>query len=635
MSRRTHSRSRSSSKRSAGKHAKAWAGANPPDGRAAAEKRERQERFRSHSLPLLVLVFVAFLAYANAWPDNFVLDDAMFSPNMRTLGLSPADVASYFTEDVWASIGGGTYLYRPLLLVSIALDMQVFGNWMAGYHLVNILLHILVSVAVFGLVRSLLPATGAERRNSSLVSLLAALVFAVHPIHTEVVNSVFNRSDMLAGLGVIGGLWWFLQRLDKNTRRAWVGLGLIYLLALFCKETSIVMPALAVVVLWFSRPGDWRERIRECLPVFWLLVPLAIYLGLRAHALGTASMSGTAAAETENLGNLLPAMGLHLNMGKLLPAIAVWYDSLKLMVWPHPLFVFHGASASNEWFALGVQLAVIALALIAFIRKSPGLLVGLLFFYISILPASRIVGGVLSAPHLAERYLYLPSVGLTIALACGLGWLIARYSTKAVLIPTLITLILLTPVTWARNADWASLLSLAESDYQNGSRSGKTLQTFIAALHGEREYYRAAALCNKHADQLSRRWFMSATCGQVYEKLRRYDKAEEAYHLAMNSKRGKASAHFALATMYLGMNRRNDAEVEFQSAIAAEQQGFMKAYLEAEMLMQLYPDDRLRLLEAKGRLEDCIALQPQFPPSHQKLAELNERLGTGSGPTNR
>ena len=71
------------------------------------------------------------------------------------------------------------------------------------------------------MIRYLLLVCGGESPRSAYAALLAALVFAVHPIHTEVVNSIFNRSEMLVSLGVAGGLWWFLPTVDKQPWKAW------------------------------------------------------------------------------------------------------------------------------------------------------------------------------------------------------------------------------------------------------------------------------------------------------------------------------------------------------------------------------------------------------------------------------
>jgi len=629
MSKRKHSRGKHTSPSRAKPKKGPAKRTFPANGEFNLSRRLDGEGLEAHLFPLIILIVVSVIAYANAWPDNLTLDDSIFSSGSPFSRFDLTDIGRIFGDDLWAAIGGGTGLYRPLLLISVAIDMQLFGDWVAGYHLVNIMLHTLVTIAVYGFVRHLLVVSGGERPASAYAAMLAALIFAVHPVHTEVVNSVFNRSDMLVTLGIVAGLWWFLTVLDKNPRKAWAVLSLVYLLILFCKESGIVLPAITVTVLWFTTPGNWRVRLRRCLPVFCLLIPLGIYLALRLHALeAPGQMEGVVAKTANQAGDkrILPYISSYFHWGKLAAAIKVWFDSLKLILWPHPLFAFHGVSQSNVWIALSAQVVLLAIALARFLQKRPGLLLGLLFFYLTILPSSRVIGRLPIVPLLAERFLYLPSVGLTIVLGFGLYWLLRRFAPRTVVTSIVIFMLVLTPLTWARNEQWSSTLLLVETDYQNGRHSGKTLTNLIGALQHEREFSKASALCDRHDDTFTQAWYLSTLCGQVYEYHKRYDKAEHAYRSALNRKEGMASAHLSLASMYLRLNRKNDAKEQFELAIMTEKKGFMKEFLSAEMLMQLYPSNRERLLEARTHLEKTVELQPQYQYGHQRLNELNDIL---------
>jgi tetratricopeptide (TPR) repeat protein len=607
--------------------------------------RAGRENFRIQVLPLIILTLAASLAYANAWPDTLIWDDKVFAVDNRLLGVSLSDVQHYFTDDVWATVGASTDLYRPLLLLSVALDIHLFGDWVAGFHLVNIFLHVLVTLAVFGLIRYLLLVFGGESPKSAYAALLAALVFAVHPIHTEVVNSIFNRSEMLVSLGVAGGLWWFLPTVDRHPWKAWGLLCLVYLVIMLCRETGIVLPAITVVFLWLTTTGNWRQRLRKCLPVLWLLLPLAIYLGLRANALDAPmtmeEMTGnTAASETVQTvddsvpkpitrpgrGQGIPVLGLYFSSTKLLPAITVWFDSINLMFWPNPLLTFHERSSTNQWLALAAQLAVLGFAAVLLVRKKPGLFLGLAFFYLAILPASRIIGEPGTLPHLAERYLYMPSVGITIVLAFGLGWLVQRVEVKTAVVPVLLAITLLTPLTWVRNAQWRSTVRLAEADYRNNRESVMLLEVLVSSLLMKGDLINAEALCDENTQHFPQRWYLAGNCGQVYASLKHWDKAELAFRDASRNADGAATAHYGMAVMYLRLDRRDEATTQFEQAVASEKLPFMQQYLSAEMLMRLYPKDRTRLLEAKTHLEKSIELQPQYYHGRQRLEELNAMI---------
>ena len=596
------------------------------------------------------LFLVAWIAYANALHNNLVFDDVAFSAGNRIWNLDFSSIGLYFTSDVWASTGNQSGLYRPLFLLAVAAEATIFGDWYVGYHLVNVLLHSLVAVALFSLVRYLLSATGSLRRPAAYAALLSVLVFVVHPINTEVVNSIFNRSGMLVTLGVVAGLCWFLPKVKNSPGTAWSGISLLYLLILFCKETAIMFPAILVATLLYDTPGNWQTRLRKCIPVVWMILPIILFFMLRSIALSPAHTPGALAqtiaevlveqavadvpveqpaaeAPVEQTGeSVLSKIQLDFNPDKMTAASKVWFDGLVKIAWPHPLLAFHGASATNLWLALSVQSCLLALALIAFFRKYPGPLLGLVIFYLGLLPSSRIFSASAELPHLAERYLYLPAVGLTISLAFVLYWLFQKFSPRWVAPFILIPALVLTPLTWARNADWVSTVSIAQSDYDKGNRHLKNLGALITGLIVEGEYARARQLCDKHTDRFVAYWYLGATCGKVYENSGLTGKAEKAYLFAVNSAQGKASGHYSLALLYHGQNRNAEAKEQFEQAIAAERQRFMKEFLTAEMLMALYPHRQSRLLEAKGHLETAAELQPQFLLTQTKLAELEEML---------
>jgi len=594
-----------------------------------------RESFQTRFMPLIILALVAALAYANAWPNVLIWDDGVFLVGDRLSGVNFDDIRSFFTQDVWATVGASSGLYRPLLLLSVALDIWIFGEWMAGFHLVNIALHVLVTLVVFGFVRFLLLTVGGLPGISVNAALLAALVFAVHPIHTEVVNSVFNRSEMLVSFGVVGGLWWFLRTVNLRPARAWGVLALIYLLVMLCRETGVMLPAITVVFLWILSTGDWRQRLRKCGPVLWLLIPLAIYFGLRAYALGShliVDESGSPVAGAARADSGLEVVGLYYDFGNILPAASIWFDSIRLILWPNPLLTFHTASETNSWMALMVQLSLIVFAATRLRKKKPGLILGLAFFYLSFLPSSRIFGEYASFPVLSERNLYMPSVGLTIVLAFGLVWLMQRFNFRTALISVALVMMVMTPLTWARNSLWTSNVRLAMADYYASGQSGMILPTVVKTLYESGNLARAETICDNHTEDYLEFWRTGGNCAQVYASLGRYESAEKAFQLLIDNNRGRAPARLGLAAMYVSLNRKEEAENQFRQALLEEDKVFIREYQTAVMLLRLYPTDRERALEAKTHLEASLELQPQFYLARQMLEKLDRGLNASENP---
>ena len=156
---------------------------SPPRKAASPASQSPGRAGLSHGLAYAILIVFTLIAYANAWPDNLTFDDRVFADPNRFSGLGPGDLMRFFTEDLWAASGGDSRLYRPLLLLVIAAESQVFGDWMAGYHLVNIGLHVLATLLVYGFISELLAICGHQRGEARQFALMAALLFGVHPIH--------------------------------------------------------------------------------------------------------------------------------------------------------------------------------------------------------------------------------------------------------------------------------------------------------------------------------------------------------------------------------------------------------------------------------------------------------------------
>lgn len=577
----------------------------------------------SNGLAYTVLIVFTLIAYANAWPDNLTFDDRVFADSNRFSGLGPGDLLHFFTEDLWAASGEDSSLYRPLLLLLIAGQSLLFGDWMAGYHLVNIGWHVLATLLVYGFIRQLLQTCGHERGEARQFALLAALLFGVHPIHAEVVNSIFNGSEILVTIGVMAGLKWFFDYQEKQPVKAWLGLNLVFLLVLFCRESGAALPLLVVAILWLTRSDPWPQRLRACAPVVSLLLPLGIYLALRSHALAGDALSDALPGELPV--EPLADFGMEFSLAKLAPAIILWFEALKIQLWPHPLQIYYDPPPTSVWLALAVQVMLLAGAVLAWLRKQPLFLIGLGFFYLAILPSSRLISepGVLVA--MSDRLIYLPSVGFVIFFAAGLRLLAQKTSRNAAVITTLVITLVLVPLTWARNADWADDIRLFETDYRKLRIKQPIVGTLLAAHLRQQNYSRAVEICDENRQLIPKGHKMGAHCGSAYSQVKRFDDAEQAY-LAVKSKTVRVFADFNLGLMYFNLGRRAEAEKHIELAIAAEPKPFLKNYFKAVALIQMHPRDRNRLLEAQSLLQQALELQPQHIESRLELELLNQKL---------
>ena len=585
--------------------------------------------FRSDAAPTLLVVLLAFVAYANAFPNALVYDDKYFLTAERFSGLGSMDLLRFFAEDIWAGYGTESGLYRPLFAVLVALQWMLFGEWATGYHLVNIALHAVISAGVYRLVRQLLGPAPAEAAGPRLCAFLAAAVFAVHPVHAEAVNSVFNASELWASVGAVGGLLWLLKHLDARPVRAWTGLALIYLAALLTRETAVVLPTLAALLVLVYRPGAWPTRLRRALPVVGLVVPLGIYFALRIFALGQDEVgeqpaSGLAGIAGQALGHRPGALLSPERMGGWLQS---WFVSLKLWLWPHPLRLQHPIDQVSLWLASGVQLALGAGAVYLLARKRPAAFTGLAFFYLTLFPATLFMGRYGATIGLQERFLYLPSIGLSLLLAAALWWLARSRGPQLPAALALAVLLVLTPLTWARNADWSDNLRLFESDYALSGPRPPLLGLIVLNQIMEGKFSQAARYCDQHAELWPRSGKFAESCGQAYDVLGRLDDAERALLIATEGLGTKASAQQLLGFLYVRTGQPEKALEHFELAIRKEKVAAMRALRRAQMLYALYPEDPGRRREALAQVERALELQPRMIQALQ----LREKLQAAAG----
>lgn len=625
--------------------------------------------------PWALLVFVAGLAYLNAWPNVFVFDDREFLANGRFAGLGMADFASLFNQSLWEASGNATGLYRPLFMVSLGLQYQVFGEWAAGFHVFNIALHILATLLVFGFCRTLLSRLLPSTWQTEPMALLACVIFAVHPVFTEVVNSVFNGSEIYVAIGIAGGLWYLLLQVEKRPGRAWLVLSLVYFIVLLFRESAVSLPALAVTSLWFASDSSWKERVRQCLPVFLLLIPLAAYLALRSQAIEPPVQSAASAQASGEVRSSppLPPLEPILQAGpteksgiqettsrrqqpendssdgeptpgparrrvdeKHVPkdgtwarvsgATVVWFDGLGKMMWPHPLVITYGRSGTSFILALVIQLALVAAAIAAAWRKQPAWFVGLAMFYLAIIPSSRIISEGALVPILMERMLYLPSVGLVLFLAATLAWLGNRFTLRVPVTACIVLVVLLLPVTWARNQVWSDPLTLLEHDFQAVPGSGQLFYSLVSAYRQSGKLDKAMNVCDVYAGNFRSVNPVQRECGMSFAAAEEFARAESYFLTTLKLSPRNAWTHFELARLYVRADKRDQARSHFNWAISNEGLPFLRELMSAFMLMDLYPYDRDQLTRAREHVEAALQMQPRSREALLLRQQLEDRL---------
>ena len=390
---------------------------------------------------LVMLIGVAL--HASAVNFAFVYDDLeiiVANPWLR----EPGGLAKIFTSPFWSfgEEGGTGNYYRPLLLGLHWLQYRLFGLDPAAYHFTNVLVHGLAVLLVFALARRVL---GASDRTG-WASFAGAALFAVHPVHIEAVCWVSGISDLLASSLVLVSLYIHIRWRDNG---AATGFAVAFCFAAcLVKETAFVLPFLVMAYETLFGAGRFRpvQALRCCLP---FAAACVACLAIRAMVLGA-----LVPASTGSLGALLSA-----------PWLLTRY--LGLLVLPVDLNVmqaFEPVDFLEPRFVLGVVVAVVFAGAGAMLsRSAPVASLGFALVLVPILPVLN--AAVLTRHPFAERYLYLPSVGLAVIAAWAAALLLQKGPRSQLIshLATGLVLLCFASLSAARMAVWHSELSLWEA----------------------------------------------------------------------------------------------------------------------------------------------------------------------------
>lgn len=290
-------------------------------------------------------------------------------------------------------------VYRPLASLSYLLDEQIWGQAPAPRRLVNLLLHLAVVLAIWRLARLFVPA---------LPAFWAALLFALHPAHGETVYWIMVRAAVLANALA---LWAAVLWLSGPPRLAWAAIPL-YGLALFSKETAVLLPGM--LVLGDAALGGWSRLKERRGPYLALLVTAAGWALLRSHLLSVTT-------QIQALPGTLVEWGERVKV-----AAATLAGVTNLVVWPRHLAIVHplppALPAGDPAVIVGACLALMAVivAVVAW-RRAPAVSFGLGVAALAHLPTANLVLMSGYQTMVSERQMYLPLAGLAVAGAAGLN----------------------------------------------------------------------------------------------------------------------------------------------------------------------------------------------------------------------
>ena len=353
----------------------------------------------------LLLIVVTVAAY---WPvrqaefvaydDNmYVFENVHIQSGLTWKGLA------------WALTTGYAANWHPLTWITHMLDCQMYGLDAGKHHLTNLLLHVLNSMLLYGWLRSL---TGAVWRSA-----FVAALFAWHPVHVESVAWVAERKDVLSTFFWILTLWAYVAYVRRPDWRRFALVHVLFALGLMAKPMLVTLPCLLLLLdfwplkrtVWGEAKGvkirgaSWHQLILEKMPLF--------------------LMSGTSCLTTYFVQEAGGAMGLpHLSAGTHWANALISYARyLGKIFWPSQLaaiYPYDESLPAGQVLAAGLLLLTITVTGILLARRCPYLIVGWLWFLGTLVPVIGLIQ--VGEQSMADRYTYIPAVGIFIGIAWGL-----------------------------------------------------------------------------------------------------------------------------------------------------------------------------------------------------------------------
>lgn len=606
-----------------------------------------------HRRSALLVVAAAALAYGVSLKNGFVWDDRVYvqenpfvaeSANLAVL-LDPR----YYLKP--QPVLGGT---RPLFLASLMVDRLIWEERPAGYHLTNLVLHAANGLWVLAIGAALAPAA----------ALGAGLLFVVHPATSEAVNAVSFRSDLLAAFFTLASLWAFLKSRAGAKPSRWIAASAGLLgLGVLSKEMAASVPLLAgLIELYFPEPRDRRRRLAAAAASYGLVAvlfgafwsarfryqwdPAAVARGPEAPAGPGVSRAVAPPPSTIGGGPEGTLLTAAPRAGAIFaPSAPPWSslrndaalrartmaaacgDYLRLLIWPHPLVVDRApriiAGWAEPWAWSRWLLLLSAVAAAAWgLRSFPAAGLGGAWFLAALLPVAGIAP--LYNP-VAERYLYLPTAGFSLAAAAL--WARAAGRLGPVFRPGIFGLgVVILSVcagrTAARSTEWfdedSLFLSEAEGELQSPRihfQRGLALRRQGRAALAAAEFEEAV----RRQPEFSEAWL---SLGMSYASAGDARAAAAAARAIVLSP-GNPVFRFGNALVLAGAGRHEAAEREYRQAVALEPR-----YLEAWVNLAALLKGQGRLKEAASCYERAIRLEPRDALPFIALAAMLESSGS-------
>jgi Flp pilus assembly protein TadD len=556
----------------------------------------------------LVVVAAGLLAYHNSFTGPFIFDDAMsIQENATIRHLWP----------IWQTLspphtGGATVEGRPLINLSFAINYALGGYHVWGYHALNLTIHILAALTLFGIVRRTLRQprfNGRFDTTADELALAVAVLWVVHPLQTESVTYIVQRAESLMGLFYLLTLYCFIRAVESPRPREWYGLCVgACVLGMASKE---VMASAPLLVMLYDRTfvsGSFREAWRRRWKLYVMLAGTWMLLGYLMFFTG--SYSNAVANARLQAVSRWPYLLTE-------PGVVTHY--LRLTVWPDSLCLdYYGWPMAQTWTSILPPALVMAILLGATVwawrTNSAWGVVGAWFFLI-LAPTSSFIPT--DSPAYEHR-MYLPLAAVIVAGVMG----IHEWAGRRTLLVVMALAVGLGVLTVRRNEDYRSNMTIWSDTVAKWPQNARAHNRLGAELGLAGRVSEAIAHCEEAVrlkpDYADARFNLANALSQAG----RTEEAIGQYELALRLDPGRAWAHFNLAVGLAGAGRASEAIEQYEQAIRLKSD-----YADAHNNLGVILTKSGKVPEAITHYEQALRIRPEFAMAHYDLGVALAELG--------
>jgi Flp pilus assembly protein TadD len=573
-------------------------------------------------LMCLFLVIATVAVYWQVRNHDFVNfdDDRYVTENSHVqAGLSRENI-------VWAFTTTDSSNWHPLTWLSHMLDCQLYGVSPKGHHLTNVLFHLVSTVLLFLILRW---TTGALWRSG-----FVAALFALHPLHVESVAWVAERKDVLSTFFWMLTIWSYIRYVQRPAVNRYLLVLLLFAMGLMAKAMLVTLPFVLLLFDYWplermgpgqsgmshavqGHPSTFTEKPRP--QAFSLLLektPMFVLAALSCLVTFLAQRSGGAVGAWE----IYP-----LNI-RIANGLVSYVTYIIKMIWPQNLAVFypHPGQSLPLWQAAGAGLVllIISITVIRLVRRYPYLPVGWLWYVGTLVPVIGLVQ--VGAQAMADRYTYVPLIGLFIMVSWGIPELAAKWRFRRVGL---------------------------------GLAAGAVIVASMILTWTNLHHWKNSAALFEHALEVTDDNYLAHNnLGIVYMRQGNIDKAIEHYTKALQIKYNLPKTHNNLGNAYARQGKIDMAIAHYTAALQinpdfagahnnlgnalAGQGKIEEAILHLSRSQELQPDfaepafNLGNLLAQQGKIDDALAqftraleLEPDFAEAHNSLGVILARKG--------